>query len=323
MLGRFLHPDARQLIEAAPADPAARQYALDVLDKGYAVLRGSFTPADCAATIALFRAYERVNDPLFAPSRNAAGHYPRIVNLHNAIPDLARLFTRNAPLLATLDLLFGAPASLYTSLFYETGSQQPLHRDTPVFATRPEYLYFGVTVYLEATDDENGCLEVLEGGHLIPELDRETMAVNRYGSLDAIPNLDNDIWSEYQSAVVAEAQRRGLPRRKLHVSAGDTLIWHPQLPHGGTAIRDASRTRFSFVMHVTPEGVPVYHQHVFFAPSRPMPEQAPWGYKETAGRKLADHGSGVSFGHQHNYQASDFKAPGLPPMPTAGVVGSS
>lgn len=323
MLGRFLHPDASRLIAETPADPAIRGYALDVVEKGYVVLPGAVSPGTCAAMIALFRSYESRNDPLFAPSRSAAGHYPRIVNLHNAIPELARLFTRNAPLLATLDLLFGAPASLYTSLFYETGSQQPMHRDTPVFATRPEYLYFGVTVYLEATDDENGCLEVLEGGHRIPEFDRETMALRRYGSLDAIPSLDNDMWSEYQNAVVAEAESRGLPRRKLHVSPGDTVIWHPQLPHGGTPIRDPKRTRFSFVMHVTPEGVPVYHQHVFFAPSRAMPETAPWGYRETEGRKLADHGGGVSFGHEHSYQAAQFQRPGPPPLPTAGVVGSS
>ena len=31
-----------------------------------------------------------------------------------------------------------ARTSLYTSLFYETGSEQPIHRDTPLFCTRPE-----------------------------------------------------------------------------------------------------------------------------------------------------------------------------------------
>jgi hypothetical protein len=46
-------------------------------------------------------------------------------------------------------------ATLYSSIFYETGSQQSLHRDTPVFTTRPEYLYFGNTVYLEPAGEEN------------------------------------------------------------------------------------------------------------------------------------------------------------------------
>jgi phytanoyl-CoA hydroxylase len=309
MLGRFLQPDAASLIGALDIDPEIAARAAEVVDKGYTILRGSIPAETCQAMIAAFRGFEQANDALFAPSRDAHGHYPRIVNLHNAFPDLARLFSGNHALLGTLDALFGAPASLYTSLFYEVGSQQSLHRDTPVFATRPEYLYFGVTVYLEPTDDDNGCLEVLEGGHKMAELDREAMAVRRYGSLDAIPNLDNDIWVEYQNQIVADAVACGLERKRLHVNAGDTLIWHPQLPHGGTPIKDHTRTRFSFVMHVTPEGVPVYHQHVFFAPSKPMPETAPWGYSDLDGRKIADHGGGVSFGHERNYHKDQFTSP--------------
>jgi ectoine hydroxylase-related dioxygenase (phytanoyl-CoA dioxygenase family) len=312
MLGRFLHPDATALIGALGIDPVARARALEVVEDGYTVMKGAIPPEQCAAMIARFQALEQQNEALFAPSRNAKGHYPRIVNLHFAFPELVQLLTRNGILLATLDALFGAPVSLYTSLFYEVGSQQPVHRDTPVFATRPEYLYFGVTVYLEPADDENGCLEVLPGGHKIPELDREAMAVQRYGSLDAIPQFDNDIWVEYQNAVVAEGRTRGLQPRKLHVAAGDTVIWHPQLPHGGTPIRDHSRTRFSFVMHVTPEGVPVYHQQVFFAPSKAMPETARWGYFDVDGRKIADHGGGVSFGHQRNYHKDEFVVPHQP-----------
>jgi hypothetical protein len=65
-------------------------------------------------------------------------------------------------------------------------------------------------------------------------------------------------------------------------------------------------------MHVTPEGVPVYHQNVFFAPSKAFPESATWGYLDVDGRKIADHGGGVSFGHAHNYTRGDFVAP--PPV---------
>ncbi len=314
MLGQFLQPDAASQIGALDIPLDIQRHASEVVDKGYTVLKSAIPPETCRAMIAAFRAYEQANEALFAPSRDERGHYPRIVNLHYAFPDLARLFTRNTALLATLDALFGAPASLYTSLFYEVGSQQPLHRDTPVFATRPEYLYFGVTVYLEPTDDDNGCLEVLEGGHRMAELDREAMALRRYGSLDAIPNLDNDIWVEYQDQVVADAAAQGLPRKRVHVSAGDTLIWHPQLPHGGTPIKDMGRTRFSLVMHVTPDGVPVYHQNVFFAPSKPMPERAPWGYYDLDGRKIADHGGGVSFGHVQNYHKDQFAHPQTVPV---------
>ena len=307
MLGLFLRPDAAAEIAGMTLDPRVKAHALEVVEKGYTVVDGAVPEGMCRGIIAAFRRYEQANSEIFHKHRDEHGHYRRIVNLHTVVPQLTALFTHNPIWLQVQDVLFGAPTALYTSLFYETGSQQPLHRDTPVFSTRPEYLYFGTTVYLEPTGEENGCLEVLEGGHKLEELDREDMARRRYGSLDAVPQLDNDIWNEYQGAVAAQGVVRGLPLKRLHVQAGDALIWHPQLPHGGTPIRDFSRTRFSFVMHNTPVGVPVYHQDAFFRPSHALPEQAPWSYREVNGRKIADFTHGISFDHAHNYTLDQLK----------------
>jgi phytanoyl-CoA hydroxylase len=308
-LGLFLKPDAVARIGALPVDRRIRTHALEVVIRGFTVIKGAASPQTCRDAIAAFRRFEAANEEIFAANRDQLGHYPRIVNLHFALPELADLFSRTAPLLAVQDVLFGVPVALYTSLFYETGSQQPLHRDTPVFCTRPEYLYFGTTVYLEPAGDQNGCLEVMEYGHTIPEVDREAMARRRYGSLDSIPPLDGQAWNEYQASVVAEGRRRGLLAKELHVEAGDALIWHPQLPHGGTPIKDPSRTRFSLVMHTTPAGVPVYHQQAFFNPSKPFPEQASWGYREENGRKIADFRHGISFGHVNDYALDRFRRP--------------
>jgi ectoine hydroxylase-related dioxygenase (phytanoyl-CoA dioxygenase family) len=301
MLGLFLQPNAAQLIDEMPIDPAVKQHALEVIDKGYTVIKSGISPQVCREAIEAFRRFEKANDTIFAAHRNAAGHYPRIGNLHAAIPELLRLFTRNHMWLTVQDLLLGAPTALYTSLFYEVGSEQPLHRDTPVFTTRPEYLYFGTTVYLEAAGDENGCLEVMEGAHKLEELDREAIAQRRYDSLDKLPQLDNDLWNDYQNAVIAQGRARGLPVKRLYAEAGDSLIWHPQLPHGGTPIKDRSRTRFSLVMHNTPGAMPVYHQQAFFNPTKPFPDKPQWGYREVEGRQIADHRYGISFFGDINY----------------------
>ena len=95
----------------------------------------------CLEAVTAFRRLERSNEEIFGANRDANGHYPRIVNLHSLVPELLSLFTISTVSLNVQDLLYGGPTALYTTLFYETGSQQPLHRDTPVFATRPEYLY--------------------------------------------------------------------------------------------------------------------------------------------------------------------------------------
>lgn len=315
MLGLFLQPDAAQQISAMPIDPLVKQHALEVISKGYTILKGAVSPRVCREAIDSFRRFEAANEPIFAAHRDAAGHYPRIGNLHAAIPELLRLFTRNPIWLQVQDALFGAPTALYTSLFYEVGSQQPLHRDTPLFTTRPEYLYFGSTVYLEDAGDENGCLEVMEGGHTLAELDREAIALHRYGSLDKIPQLDNDIWNDYQNAVIAQGHALGLPVKALHVEAGDSLIWHPQLPHGGTKINDRTRTRFSLVMHNTPMGMPVYHQQAFFNPNKAFPATPHWSYRDVEGRQIADHRYGISFFGKTNYSFEQLRQPAPPPPP--------
>src|ERR1044071_9580009 len=111
MLGLFLRPDAGQLIAASPADPKIKSHALEVVTKGYTVIKGAVSKSTCDRAIAGFRTFERTNEEIFAENRDANGHYPRIINLHSVFPDLVPLFTRNKTWLAVQDLLFGAPNS--------------------------------------------------------------------------------------------------------------------------------------------------------------------------------------------------------------------
>ena len=110
-----------------------------------------------------------------------------------------------------------------------------------------------------------------------------------------------------------------MPVKRLYVEAGDSLIWHPQLPHGGTPINDRSRTRFSLVLHNTPVGVPVYHQHAFFNPNKQFPEAPHWTYREVEGRQIADFRYGISFMGKTNYTFEQLRQP-PPTLPTPPPV---
>lgn len=307
MLGLFLQPSAIRLLDDMDLDDEVHGHALEVLEKGYTVIKAAIPPETCSHIIQRFAELERANPTIFHRHQDALGHYPRVVNLHAAFPELKKLFVENTLWLKVQDVLFGAQTALYTSLFYQVGSQQPIHRDTPLFATRPEYLYFGNSVYLEPAGDANGCLEVIEGGHRLPELDREELAIRHYGSLDAIPNLDDDLWRIYQDAVAAQMAAAGLTKKKVYAGTGDSLIWHPQLPHGGARIEDPERTRYSLVMHTTPVGVPVYHQQAFFNPAAKLAEMRDWDYEIVSGRKIVNHQM-VDFGHQMTYPVSAFNS---------------
>ena len=79
----------------------------------------------------------------------------RVVNLHLAVDAMTRLLTDN-PAIDVCDRFLGEPTTLYTSLYYERGSEQSLHRDTPVFCTSPGERYMGVWTALDAVDESNG-----------------------------------------------------------------------------------------------------------------------------------------------------------------------
>lgn len=278
-------------------------------EEGFTRIRGGFADDVIDEVLTGVKQALKRNDAIFGRHVDGDGHYPRIINLQLLHKPLLRLFAENPLALAVQDAFFNAPSSLYTSLYYERGSAQSIHRDTPYFTTRPEYRYLGVWVALEDADESNGCLEVIRKGHLIPEFDRPAIALQHYQSLDDVPpgspTGQDILWDAYQAKVMDASRERGLSVERVEAQAGDVIIWHPQLPHGGSHIKDLSRTRHSFVMHTTPEGARVYQQNVFFNPAKYFPERAKWRYGMFGGRKYVDHDS-IDIGHKETRPIRDF-----------------
>jgi phytanoyl-CoA hydroxylase len=227
-------------------------------------------------------------DKLIEGEDMIGGRYRRMVNMHLVLPELERLFTKNRALQVT-DQLFGESTTLYTSLYFEIGSAQDFHRDTPYFWTNPGYNYFGVWLALEDTDERNGALTAIKGSHRQQDsLDfREQI-----GKLDPDENghpkaHSGVLWGNYQKRVQEACLKAGLVPSELHVKKGDVIIWHPQLMHGGAGILDDRRSRNSFVMHVTPKYQVVYAQDKYFDPSAQLPSlDEAIRYRETSGGRM-------------------------------------
>jgi len=287
--------DEQRTISECPR--AIAPHIEELLTEGVTVIRRSVPATLCDEVRSGFLDFERKNEKIFRPYRDEHNHYPRIVNLHVVYKPLFELFRRNVVALAVQDYLFDRETVLYTSFFYKRGSGFSIHRDTPFFATKPDYLYLAVWVALEDIDQDNGPLMFVKRGHTIPEVDREGIARRFYSDLDAIEPGSSQLWNEYQSEVVRQCEAAGFSSEPVCISKGDTIIWHPQTPHGGAEIRDFNRTRYSLVMHTTPVGVPVYHLNFFFNPSKAVSGEAPWSYIRQDGRQYADFRE-VSFAHQ-------------------------
>ncbi len=247
----------------------------------------------CDEAVQEFREIEARHPEIL--KREADGRYPRLINFHLASPKMLKLFTQNLLALAVQDAFFGQPSSLYTTLFYEKGSTQDLHRDTPYFTTRPEHQYLGVWTPLEDVDAENGPLMVMQYGHKLPEENREEIAHKLFGD-GPIPHTSDELWIAYQDTVSRRGENEGLFKQYVPIKKGQTIIWHPQLPHGGSPIIDSGRTRLSLVQHVTPANYQVYGLEAFFKPSMELPTQGAWKLETTDGRQHIDHDV-VGVGH--------------------------
>jgi Phytanoyl-CoA dioxygenase (PhyH) len=278
----------------------------ELRETGYVVVHGCLTRAVCDAAIKRIDDFKIRTGDAVARNSDEFGHLYRVVNLHLAIDELADAFAGLGPALDVTDAFFGAATSLYTSLYYERGSEQALHRDSPYFCTKPAYRYLGMWLALDDVDDSNGQLRVAVRSHTLPGVDLEKMGREVFGDLATIPPISDEGWARYQNHVQRQGEEAALPVRDVIVQKGDVIIWHPQLLHGGAPQKDRTRSRRSLVMHVTPEGVPVYHMDVFFNPGRLVSDRAPWTYFQVQGRKIASFDQ-VDFGHQYTVPVSQLR----------------
>lgn len=190
------------------------------------------------------------------------GLFQRVVNFHYSIKPLQDIFISAMKAGADVVDQFGK-ATLYTSLFFELGSQQPLHRDTPYFYSGNQGGYMGVWAALDDVDENNGALLAVKGSHKLPEANLTELKRRFYPSSE-VPPSSTPLFNAYNDELVEMAKNAGLPVVTCTVKKGDLIIWNPATLHGGLPHVNKARTRRSFVMHITPENMPMHHMDYFF-----------------------------------------------------------
>ncbi|WP_193385291.1 phytanoyl-CoA dioxygenase family protein [Rhodanobacter fulvus] len=280
-----------------------------LMGQGYAVIRNAVTLPACELALVGIDAFKRAHPAAIRDNANEHGQLYRVVNMHLAIDALANVFAENSAL-ATCDEFFGEPATLYTSLYYERGSEQALHRDTPYFCTHPADRYLGVWLALDDVDSGNGPLRVVPRSHLLPAIDVDALARKLFPDPSVIPAISDAGWNAYQAAVQHQCDERGMQAQEVHVQRGDVIIWHPSMFHGGSPHRVKQRSRRSLVMHVTPQGVPVHQIDVFLNPDKPVAAKAAWRYYRHGQRRIARFRE-IDFGHTHKLPVRRLRWPWL------------
>jgi len=286
-------PRALERVESANIGELERSVARSLVETGLAVIRGLHKPDICEAVIADYQKYSVENSDYVRSNLDSSGRKKRLTNFHRW-SDAAMQIGTNPSIMSVLDFVFGYEASVYSSLTFKYGTQQPVHRDTPHFATWPRGYFVGVWTALEPVSEKSGPLFYHPRAHrfVVDEAQFLDAAEKRLPSASKSEQklLALDL---YNGEIIRRATEIAEPV-KLMADVGDTVIWHPEMPHGGSHAMRQMATRWSTVFHYAPVHVQVHQHETFFGQDRAVEPEARYGYIEAYNRKIAEAG-GVGF----------------------------
>ena len=233
------------------------------------------------------------------------GMLSRVVNLHYSVKPLLKVFS--AAMNAGSDVVdYYGRATLYTSLFFELGSQQSLHRDTPYFYSGTANGYMGAWAALDDVDENNGALIVIKGSHKLPEPNLNKLKEKFFPETD-VPQSSTPLFNAYNEELISMAakEEKGGRMQKIicNVKKGDLIIWHPGTLHGGLPHLDKNKTRKSLAMHITPKNMPMKHMDYFFHRNKII-EPIYQNYDSFEDR-LFRSGSIIDFRHKKTFDIKD------------------
>jgi hypothetical protein len=262
---------------------------LNLRRDGYTILKGNLDPALCDAAVADFNSYCATHAES-RKYRDEYGLHSRLALFHYQSGNLRKIAT--APrTLKILRAAFRRDFTVVGSLFFEKGSTQDIHRDTPAFFTNPLNHFFGVWNALEDIQKDSGELCYYRGGH------RSVSDADLYANPKI--NIDN-----YFSVVEQACKDAGMERLLFLPKQGDTLIWLPQLPHGGAPRHDPALSRRSVVFHYIPNGVPIHGASDFFDHKKPIFIGENYSVKTMDNIRMIDMGTTRFY---HNYSEGNFE----------------
>jgi len=273
-------------------------------EDGYVVIDGACV-SEAHNALCQIGQITKLNGTLFPPDNDFAC-LDRVVNLHLIAKTLIECLGACQAVMNIQHDFFLESPTIHTSIFFRHGSRQAIHVDSPYFTTVPYGRYLGCWIALEDATVENGCLQVIPGGHRSGILDPKDFIRDSGIDPSTIDSIDQRIWESWQSE---NSKLWGdIEPIPIEVAAGSIIIWHPSLPHGGFPVPNSKTfppTRQSVVFHTTPANQAVYHLNSFFNPQLQKESLLPSEYKSHAGWAYRVHET-VSLQHLSNVSVTEF-----------------
>ena len=218
---------------------------------GYVVLEGFFSEGriDRAAAAVRRLLRDRPNEvvvdclqtcmrTLWAQAARPEARHYKFNDLY-LMSDEVRGLALDAELTTLLEDHLGEPAVLCNSINFEKGSSQPKHIDSLYMTPRTPHSLIAAWIAFEDAHPDSGPLVYYPGSHKIP----------LYVFNDGTHHASRDEIVDWFDYVDVQLRLRGLREKTFLARKGDVFIWHADLVHGGSPIRDPRRTRSSLVCH--------------------------------------------------------------------------
>ena len=171
----------------------------------------------------------------------------KINHLHCFSKAAARL-SLTAELVDFLGHIFSGPAATTQSLTFWRGSEQPAHIDYPYVRQQKKLAHVAASwIPLEDIHPNAGPLAYYPGGH---KIDASGFFDWGAGSI-VFDERSTKTPMEFAHYLWDRMKKAGIGPVEFHPKKGDALIWHGNLPHEGSKVKDPALTRKSYVTHYT------------------------------------------------------------------------
>jgi ectoine hydroxylase len=164
-------------------------------------------------------------------------------------------FFRNHRLLNLMQFILGRPLIPFHSINFVEGSEQKPHSDSIHMTTEPKGYLIAAWIALEDCHSGNGPLVFYPKSHRLNYVTTED-----YDSGNTFLTIGEESNKRYETKIAEILEAKTFEKRYFHAKKGSVLIWHANLIHGGSPIKQAGTTRKSMVCHYFGEGVICYHE---------------------------------------------------------------
>ena len=207
---------------------------------------------------AVWEAYERAVDTgKIKLGANPAGDpYPgRYLNPHKKVAAFCRILKHTGLLNWIRLLMEREPRGLQTIASHK-GSEQPVHSDSIHMTTYPLGYLSAAWVAFEDIHPDSGPLVFYPGSHRFPYIFSKDVGISVSGFRREGDRSYKEKYEPYIQNLIAQ---NGAQPKYFHARAGDVLIWHANLLHGGSKRQNLQLSRKSVVCHFFVKGALVYH----------------------------------------------------------------